>query len=437
MGRGSSNQALETRRHPRQLLFGPRGLRAPIDLDKAVASALNDLEDNYRGPALVILRRFQNDIGQDQRIDSLMAAVTQQVIVSNLPEDNNGGRNIIIRPNADAEPVSFDDDEAEVSNLIDQLGDSMKEKIINGSDTIDVDRDQMIEILFSADKVGSLSARMLAEMEDNDHLYWAYRLGGSGATIPATLRSNLASSLLGRAETDARQFASLQGIGGRYADKVTYLRRGGRHATLLHLINPGSGATLCGKSLGYYRNSTPRGAWRDAPSSAINYKRCTKCVKVMPEDFFDPAEEDQDYSLLDRDQYNRALKKAQKKADQLMSGTKSPTVLDMQQAADELREEIIDTERRAIAQKLHDQISGASDDGHATLSNLRQMIGYSYGYKMASKLDWDWDKFKAPTARQFHNVLKHWPDQTDSDFFEEELAKMVFRVNGKTLPKLD
>jgi len=430
MGRGSNDQAL---RDARSLLFGPRQARSLVDPESAIEAAIGELAEGYTGPAMVLLRRYHEQIGSRPSVDRLLGEVTRYSIIESIPEEDRPGRRVLLRPDQESPPLVFDEHEKEIEDLVDGLSSDLRRQLSENNDRIVIDKDTVKERLFSGKAAGALSERLISQMDDNEHLSWAWRLSDTDAAVAQGLRDSLAASIAAGAEADSRELALTNRLVERQSEKVTFFRSGGNHKTLLHLLSDDKEATLCGKDINRWSpRATSRGCWRDAPADN-GYKRCPKCVKAMPENFFDPAEESEDFSLLDRNNYNKLNKKAEKAAKELLDGDSHPTVADIESASAQLADEMRVISRKALATRFEKSLNNNSS---YPMSALRSMMGYGHAYKLMNKLDHDWDNFKVPTARQFANALKTWPDG-DVDDIEASITKLLYRANGKTMPKDD
>lgn len=434
MGRGNRELALNS---ARQLLFGPRRARTVVDQTAIIEAALVDLDKGLSGAAIVFLRNNKSKIGSDESVDGLLAAVARRSIDEVLPEVE--GRSIgerdpfsyfdkSIRANPDAATFSFDSDEAELDFVAQSLSSDLIGQIEDDVASVSLDRDAVIDTIFAAPQSGSLAARILTQMSEDERLIMLQRLVQSKVKSPLvnTLREQLTYQLIEGAEEPSRDFLSRAGFESLWSDKTTYLRRGGNHATLLHLYQ--DQATLCGKSTGYRPNAIRRGAWRDAVS-ASGVKRCPKCEKAMPSDFFSPREDSWQHSILNEEEYNKVHRRADRFTRALLESSEPLDEARFLAAKENIAKQYRETENRALARYLYKQL----ENEKTRQNSLRQLSGYASYNKLVGKLSYDHNRIKLPTERQLYAALKNWPDD-DADQVEEKMARLLYRVNGRKLP---
>lgn len=431
MGRGQDSSRGHIN-NPRQLLFGPRRLYGASDPAKVVAAALASLDQGHDGQAIVALRRYQEKIGSDAHVDSLLGRVIEKSL-DDLFTDEEIKAVYHFRLSPDLEPMVLDEEvkAREAEYLINRLGKSLKEQLAGDEQKVSLDSDEVVAAALAAPVIGSVSNRLIGSMSQQQRIDWAYKLRGSKSVSAQFLENNIVYSLVAIAERDARTLASDFAFTSVWSEKVTYFRRGGYgKATLLHLLDESGRATLCGKGIKRYApKPVRRGCWRDARPRS-DYKRCAKCEKLMSEDFFGPAEDDENYSLLDRQSYDSLVRRSRREVRRLFAAG-SPSEDDLKRTAEELKEATLPMQRKAFAERLHSLLSDSSTN---PLYLLRPLIGYSHATDLASRLGWDWNKFKVPTARQFASALKSWPE-ADSRELQEPLARLCFRTNGKRMVK--
>lgn len=426
MGRGSSDQAT---RSARSLLFGPRRNFIQTDPAAAIASARAQLKNGQNGPAMVLLRRYSDKIGSDEAVDGLMGDIASQAVMSSLPEgDDYIFNRFRLDTDYDRPAINFSDKKEELSYVSSSLADDLVGQLKDNSGPIELDKDRVRDSVFASPALGKFNQRFLAVMDDNELLVTTYNLRDSNSALAEALRERMASNLVAKVEEGARELITNFSMAGRGAEKVTFLRRGSYgKATLLHLTEDGQ-TTLCHKSTGYYSNYTARGSWRNADET--DHKRCKKCEKAMPEDFFRPAEESDNYSLLDRAEYEKLRRKAARKVRDLLAGNSAPTTEMVEAAAAEMARAIEPIERKAIGQRIYEHLNTEP----VVMNRVRGLIGWSMGSALYQKYDYDMSKVTLPTARQFAGALKGWQEK-DSDQIELDMAKLFFRANGKRIPK--